>query len=686
MSEQPVAGSSTDDVELVTVEIADGTIHAVDRMDNAVDVETTGWDEIDPRLGLRTQQDAVVGGRVSELSVQAQYPTLTRLDEAEGESVEQVDICDSCVLDSGQFELGVDTPVQTVVRFAGPATVERTESDDIVLSFDQPSPVSIGFASMLRYPRHTVTVPRTNEGLATAMSQFPAALKTTSPMRSTTDGRQHPPAIEFGETLDIPDAVRELVPDSDFVLKIPDRRDLLFQSAPLAYYLGASVTVHDGSPVLAATDGSFEYRFDGPPRFQYEAMALLRRVYLLDNVLWNGTEGDESLRERHVIEALGLDEDRLLEASLPERLRTYMAAPFDRVSSTLPEWHTVSYVEPTFENAKALPGLMRYLSAVFDPDTYPTGGAASIPAEFHDTVPDRLLEASCHGSAVVWLADAPRPDARPFVACPRTFTSAPRYLDRDEGADAVVVACNDTSRRAEATALADRYRTYTPDTVAIHEHTELSRAELSDLFERGADFLHFVGDVTDGFDCRDGRLAPEDLPDSNIRLVFLDGARTADTTTACIERGSMGGFAVEGDSLLAEETRECVTGLLVRGFTAEQAVRYAVAHTDTDASLVAVGDGFQQLVRTMSLWCTQMTVEPLGPNRFALNLYPYIPEAGFIWRPEHVDRPPQLCAKPFELTVSGPELTRLIETENLVPIYDGHVYWRPESDFFNPLV
>ncbi|MFW5919496.1 MAG: hypothetical protein ACOCSF_04770 [Halanaeroarchaeum sp.] len=111
-----------------------------------------------------------------------------------------------------------------------------------------------------------------------------------------------------------------------------------------------------------------------------------------------------------------------------------------------------------------------------------------------------------------------------------------------------------------------------------------------------------------------------------------------------------------------------------------------VAIADTDSDLVAMGDGFQQLVRPATLHVALATVEPEGPNRFALTVYPYIPEAGFSWRPEPLDRRSQLCAKPFEATVSGPDLVALVDTENLIPMIDGTIHWDGTRDLFNPII
>lgn len=679
---------------MIDVEVVDTTVCAVDRRNNAAEVETVGWDEVGQTHTFPEQVDAAIGGRVTELTLPSKYPQLSEVGTDETlTDQETLGSKQEVRLSRSDYQLRVDPPVQVVVRFEGPATVAVTDGDEVTLSFDQPKRVSLGFTSFIRTPRQSITVPPTTRGLATALSNFSAALQRTDSERSGDRARRHPPRLTFGDEVDVPSAVADFVPETGLALRVPDRWDALFHVAPLAYYLGARVEVGAGEPTLYSPDGDFRRALASPPEFRYDAATLLRRVFLLDSLVRDAKNANTAAEHVDLLSLVDLDASRVDDYSDVERLRAYLDVDFDRISPALPEWHFVSYVDPTPENASALPYLLRYLPVVLSPDSAGDRGTAATPSgEVADLLPDRLVTGEPHGSAVAWMADGagPPPDADWFRPLPAAYENASGYLDRSDGAGRVVVVCNDPSRRSVRDGAAALYRRHGPDSIEVETYDAVPRSELAALFERGADFLHFVGDCADGFDCPDGSLRPERLGASNVRLFFLDGPGTVETGTDCVRSGSVGGFALDGDRPPAPAVRERLLGLFARGFTVDQAQRYAIGTADgtdpVDGGLRAVGDGFQQLVRNATLYCTPATVEPIDDNRFAVEAYPYIPEAGFVWRPELRGILSRFCAAPSRFAVTGPELRELIETENLVPTFDGTVHWRGGEDFFYPFV
>ncbi|NHN48755.1 hypothetical protein G9464_14295 [Halostella sp. JP-L12] len=680
---------------MIEVEVVDATVRAVDRRNNAAEVETVGWDEVGRTHSFPQQIDAAVGGRVTELTLPSKYPQLAEVD-ADGT------LANRTVLDSkgehqlsrGNYQLRVEPPIRITVRFEGPATVTTTDDDEVSLSFEQPERVSIGFLSFIRVPRQTITVPPTTRGLAAAVTNFSAALQRTDSARAMDEFRRHPPRIAFGDEIDVPAAVTDFVPETDLVVRVPDRMDALFHVAPLAYYLGARVEVGAGDPLLYSPGTDFRHSLAPPPEFRYDAATLLRRVFLLDSLVQYDRNATASPEQSDLLSLVDLDTARCDDYSDVERLRAYLDVDFGRISPALPEWHFVSYVEPTPENATALPYLLRYLPVILHPDSdrgRGTDGAAAA-GEVADLLPDRLATGAPHGSAIAWMADdaESEPVADWFRPIPAAYEHASAYLDRSDGTGRVVVVCNDPSRRSVRDGAAALFRRHGPDSVEVETRDAVPRADLAALFERGADFVHFVGDCAGGLDCPDGRLRPDRLEASNARLFFLDGPGSVETGFDCVRSGSVGGFALDGDRPLAPAVRERLLGLFARGFTVDQARRYAVAAGESDpadgAGLRAVGDGFQQLVRNVTLYCTPATVEPIDDNLFDVEAYPYIPEAGFVWRPELRDLPARFCAAPSRFAATGPELRELIETENLVPTFDGTVHWRGDEDLFYPFV
>ncbi|MFC6737658.1 hypothetical protein ACFQEQ_15550, partial [Halolamina salina] len=146
---------------------------------------------------------------------------------------------------AGAYKLRIAAPVRTFLRVDGPFSLAQPEFDRTVVSFPGPTAVTLGFQSRADAARESVTVPRTPEGVATALSTFPAAFRSTTADRSFSSMRERPPSLTFGETVSIPDSVREAVPDSSVELRLPRSLSALLPAAPLAHYLGAEVSVAD---------------------------------------------------------------------------------------------------------------------------------------------------------------------------------------------------------------------------------------------------------------------------------------------------------------------------------------------------------------------------------------------------------------------------------------------------------
>ena len=86
----------------------------------------------------------------------------------------------------------------------------------------------------------TVRVPLSPDGVATAITHAASACPTTGPERSDPSNRDHPPLLTFGEER-VPTRVTERTPETGIELRVPADYGALYATAPLAYYLGASV-------------------------------------------------------------------------------------------------------------------------------------------------------------------------------------------------------------------------------------------------------------------------------------------------------------------------------------------------------------------------------------------------------------------------------------------------------------
>ncbi|WP_254830061.1 hypothetical protein [Haloglomus salinum] len=290
-------------------------------------------------------------------------------------------------------------PVETVLRFDGPARVEPPALADgsgtgmgsaagtgepsdpgggepsgprsdarstprATVSFDAPTTVTVGFRERTANPP-MVTVPPTPAGAATALTHASSALETLGPERSHPDRRGHPPLVAFGER-DIPAAVQRATPESGIELRLPPSLTTCALAAPLAFYLGATVRVDEGRsrPRLRAPGAGIDRALpaeDGP--FADAVADLLRRVFGLDCLARDRPA--ERLAGTGLLEQVGLDPGTVRARSPAERLAAYLEAPFERIEAELPAWPLATYVDGGTRAVRCLPHLLDRLSLVY---------------------------------------------------------------------------------------------------------------------------------------------------------------------------------------------------------------------------------------------------------------------------------------------------------------------------------
>lgn len=180
------------------------------------------------------------------------------------------------------------------VRFDGQATV-RPADGTVDLLLPERRPLSITVAEDSRPA--SVTVPRTPEGLATALTYSDAGIDVTGPERALPSARPHPPRIELGSRSSVPAATRRNSADTGLELHLPRSLAAGFVAAPLVYYLGAEVTVGEvRDPRLCAPRTGLDHGFDGD-EFAREVRRTLRRTVYLDALVHERRR--ESARGRH---------------------------------------------------------------------------------------------------------------------------------------------------------------------------------------------------------------------------------------------------------------------------------------------------------------------------------------------------------------------------------------------------
>ncbi|WP_197428108.1 hypothetical protein [Halogeometricum sp. CBA1124] len=268
--------------------------------------------------------------------------------------------------------LRVEGAAVVIVRFDGTATLTDAGGAPTI-SFPERRRVTVAVADRADRPE-TVTVPRTPEGVATALSAMPAGHLTATADRSLPEMRAQPPRVEFGEEVSVPDSVVARRPDPSVVLELPPSLDYLVPAASLAHYLGAEVRVaddEDASPTLRTA--SLEHEFDSNPGYQTGVACLLRRTFLLDCLVRGAGPNCRGVAETALLDEVDLDAESLYRADPGDRLDAYLDVPFEEISGRLPDWHLSMYVSATYDQVRSLPHLLQNVPNVFLPEAKPLG-------------------------------------------------------------------------------------------------------------------------------------------------------------------------------------------------------------------------------------------------------------------------------------------------------------------------
>jgi hypothetical protein len=505
-------------------------------------------------------------------------------------------------LPAGAYSVELTTPIKTYLRVESAVAVSA-DFEGTRIEFGEPTRVVVGARSRHQRPAATVTTTRDPRDVMAAVSTFGSALKTTSPERSFPTLRGHPPRVELGDELHVPDGVES--PDTGVRVELPATYRAVYVAAPLAYYLGADVVPGD-EPRVVTEDAV--HALDGPDGFEHAVERVLKQTFLLDCVTRTEGHYDVDLHERDAIEPLvDLDFAALYDASLSARLDAYLDVPYDVVADHVPEWKLTTHVAPTADSAELLPFLVDDLAVVRSPRAREAGGSDAQLAAVNDFLRDDDFTRSASGASgggpatlrpeeTDSLEQAWFGDGAPVGASKPTVEAFRNRLDRTpaDGDIDITVVCNDPEMDEERSVVDDVYgsRDELPFDVAVHR--ELSRADLRGLLAADCDFLHYIGHINDeGFQCADGKLDAATLDTVGVDAFFLNACQSYHQGLSLIEAGGIGGVVTLRDVINsgAVTLGRTLARLLNRGFPLRAALNIAGEETVIGSQYIVVGDG-----------------------------------------------------------------------------------------------
>ncbi|KAB1198886.1 MULTISPECIES: hypothetical protein [Haloferax] len=595
--------------------------------------------------------------------------------------------------DTGTYSIELFGPVKTYLEVEGPFEVDA-QPLQTVLSFDETQTVFVGARSSHESPATTVTTTEDPLDVMRAVSVFSSALKTTSVERSYPTLRGHPPLLELGDELHIPEGLN--VPDTGVRIELPPTLRHIFVATPLAYYLGATLVPAE-SPRLV-TEGGFVHEFDGPHGFEESVARALKRTFFLDCVV--RTEGiyDVDLHERQTVESrTSIDAPALYDATLSEQLDAYFDVPYEHIADIIPEWKLTTHVAPQSDNIELLPFVTNDLAVVRTPS------GTEIPhSEVQASVVDNFLRDDIVRSAGAtspnetyvrprstdsvehaWISDG-----TPVGASKTTPTAYRNRLKREPttGDIAITVVCNDPRMLEESDIVDDVYGSRNGLSFEVDAHYNLSRAELREILAEPTDFLHYIGHIDDeGFQCRDGKVDAETLDHVGTGAFFLNACQSYDQGLALVEAGGISGIVTLSEVInsKAVSAGRTIARYLNRGFPLQTSLHLVREYSDVGHEYAVVGDGSLSVVQAESGFAILCKVDRVDSDTYDLTYRTY---------PTSRCGPGSLVSPAFpgqqkyhlgsqqvtETGFSEAELKDFLLLEQIPVVYDDTVYWNDE--------
>jgi hypothetical protein len=632
--------------------------------------------------------DAGITVTTAEIRLPTVVPIHVR--DTEGELVGKAEHFAYEEFPADDYHVEINAPVKLYLSVSSALEV-GADATQTYLRFDEGTDVAIGARSNHSRPAATITTTTDPEDLMAAVSTFGSGLKTTSPERSYPNLRGHPPVVNLGDRLSIPDGLRP--PETGVRIEIPPDYRYIYTVAPLAYYLAARVT--PGSKPKLVTEEGFEHPLDAVGGFEAEVERVLKQVFFFDCV--TRTEGlyEIDLYNRAAVESdVRLDFTALYDAPLSERLEQYLEIPYRVIADYVPEWKLTTHIAPKPENVDTLAYIVDDLAIVRSPETTAIPASEISANAVSEFMRGEVLTRSTSSAAATrsylrpenteslvqtWIGDG-----IPVGAGKATAEAFRNRLERTptEGDIEITVVCNDEEMREECSAIDTGYgeRDELPFDLTLQH--DLSKDELRELLVSRTDFFHYIGHIDgDGFDCTDGKLDAATLETVGVDAFLLNACQSYEQGLHLIEAGSIGGIVTLNDVINSGAVRigRATARLLNRGFPLQAALEVAKGESIVGGQYIVVGDGSLPIAQAESGIPNVCEIEPRGERYEAeIRTYPTTQnDLGSVVIPYIADNDQYFLSsgrlKTFDL--SRRELLQYLQLEDIPVRIDGSLEW-----------
>lgn len=604
-------------------------------------------------------------------------------------------------LPEGKYTIELDAPIKLYLRVESSVAI-TAGFEQMQIAFGDETEVSIGARSRHEHPAAIVTTTADPADVMQAVAAFSSALKTTSPERSYPTLRGHPPTVELGEQLHIPDGLAP--PETGIAIELPPTYASIYTIAPLAYYLGADLV--PGDQPLVRTDSGFEYLLGAGKDLETDVEQLLKHIFFMECLIRTEGLNPVDLHERRAVESatdIDLDFATLYAMSSAERLETSLNVPFAAIEEHIPEWKLTTHVEPVATSVETLPFLVNDLAVIRTPNGQSAAsstGETSAPMGLSAGTPEndgftRSASVDAYSQAVgdtsyvepevaesfeqSWVGEG-----TPIGASKVTTTAYHNRLTRtpNEGDITITVVCNDTEMEDERGLVNNVYgnRSDLPFSVTVRHN--LTTDELRNVLATPADFFHYIGHIDeDGFACTDSKLDATTLDSVAVDAFLLNACQSYEQGMALIDTGAIGGIVTLTDVVNSGAVRigQTLARLLNCGFPLGSALELAKDQSFVGGQYLVIGDSGLAITQVDGGTPYLYEIEPQEESfRVETHTFPTTHHGMgtlIVTGIEHEERY-YLSSNTIETSkLSETELEQLTARENAPVRIDGKLHW-----------
>jgi hypothetical protein len=679
-------------------EATDDGLEIIDRIErHRYHLTTHTPTPIEPVDGNRVQYPVDAAVEITTDTITLPTNNHIYIRENNGSLITEVKPGEQTYLPESQYTIDISGPLKLYIQVKSSVHV-YSDPENTHINFNNISRVIIGARSYHTRPATAITTTSDPIDVMKTVSLFGSALKSTTAERSYPTLRGHPPAVELGESLEIPSGISH--PDTGVKIEVPPKLEYIYAVAPLSYYLGAKLV--PGRNPKIKTKSRYEYEFKQECDVEAGIKRVLKQVFFLDCVVRENGITPISICKSDAIEsAAGFDIESIYQMPLYKQIENYLQVPYPNLEPYLPEWRLETKVKPVDDTVEFLPYVTNSLSLI-SVSGGETDSRVSAPDEMQ--IVSEFTRGAFMQSTKSTRSQGPSAESKidsklttvrqtwnergiPKIASTTPLTAFRNSTEREPREDPIEieVVCNDSEMQEEFNAVDRIYgdREELPFDVTLHRSITIE--EFEEVLSKGCDFLHYIGHIDqNGFQCTDGRLDASTVDETKIKAFLLNACQSHDQGLHLIDSGGIGGIVTLGDVVNSGAVKigNTIAQLLNQGFPLYGALDIARNESVFGQQYIIVGDGMTAIAQAETN-VPNVCISKKQDGEYLVRLRTYDStraRRGSVFTP-HIDATDEYYLVPGttdELSVTKDSFQEFLTQGRFPILVDGTVRWSNE--------